>query len=89
MGMPLTKVPEGVSKSVRRKLSFWRAIRQWRPETVGSSMHIGLEESRPIDKGTEKRNSDFPRGPLSAKSLGCTGKSCQAAYKKPPGCRVF
>ena len=46
-------------------------------------MHIGLEESRPIDKGTEKRNSDFPRGPLSAKSLGCTGKSCKAADKKP------
>src|SRR5260370_41190065 len=80
--MPLTNVPEAVCRSVSRKFSLWRAIWQWRGETATSSIQIGLEASRPMDNGAEKRNSDFPRGPLRVTSLGCTVEPGQGRADK-------
>src|SRR3982075_1367925 len=37
-----------------------------------------------MDSGATRRNSDLPRGPLRAKSLGCTGKPCRLGNKREP-----
>ena len=42
---------------------------------------------RPIDNGAENRNSDFPRGPLRAKSLSCTDAPCRIALTRGAGNR--
>src|SRR5713226_8490418 len=72
--MPLTKVPESLSRSVRRKRSLLQAMRQWLGETPASSMQIELEEFRPMDRIPSTWNSAFLNGPLNAASLGCTDR---------------
>src|SRR6266567_4883018 len=72
--MPLTKVPEPLSRSVMRKRSLLQSMRQWLGETDASSMQIVLEEFRPIDRIPPTGNSDFLSGPLNAASLGCTAR---------------
>src|SRR5712671_477082 len=37
-----------------------------------------------MDIGAARRNSDLPRGPLRAKSLGCTGKPCRLGNNREP-----
>src|SRR6267142_7200659 len=37
-----------------------------------------------MDSGATRRNSDLPRGPLSARSLGCTGKPCLLGNNREP-----
>ena len=79
-GMPLTNVPESLSKSTNKKRSSSQLTRQWIGETVVSSRQIELEELRPIDRTPANRNSDFRSGPLRTASLGCMVSGIPATF---------